>query len=69
MPLPVTLENIVVQKMREMNVTQAKLASMLGIGTAKLSQILSNKRRPDVPFLKAIHEKLGLDGNLILEHV
>ena len=42
---------------------------MLGVGAPKLSQILNNKREPDVPFLKAIHEKLGVDGNFILEKV
>lgn len=69
MPLPVTISNVVAIKMQELNITQAKLAEMLNIGTAKLSQILNNKRKPDIPFLKAIHEKLGVDGNFILEHV
>lgn len=69
MPLPVTIENVVAVKMQEMNITQAKLAQMLNIGTAKLSQILNQKRKPDVPFLKAIHEKLGVDGNFILETI
>lgn len=31
--------------------------------------ILNGKREPDVHFLKAIHEKLGIEGNFILEHV
>jgi len=35
-----------------------KLAEILGIGASKLSQILNNKREPDVTFLKAIHEKI-----------
>ena len=69
MPLPVTLENVVSVKMRELNITQAELAGMLGMGTSKLSQILNSKRKPDIPFLKAIHEKLGVDGNFILEKV
>ncbi|MBX3164673.1 MAG: helix-turn-helix transcriptional regulator [Bacteroidetes bacterium] len=69
MPLPVTLENVVSVKMQELNITQAKLAQMLNMGTAKLSQILNHKRKPDVPFLKAVHEKLGVDGNFILERV
>ena len=69
MPLPVTVPAIVSQKMQEMNVTQNKLAELLGLGVAKLSLILNGKRKPDIPFLKAIHEKLGIDGNLILERV
>lgn len=69
MPLPVTVENIVNVKMQELDITQAKLAEMLNIGTAKLSQILNGKRKPDVPFLKAVHEVLNVDGNLLLEKV
>ncbi len=69
MPLPVTIETIVNAKMQEMDITQAKLAELLNIGTAKLSQILSKKRKPDISFLKAVHEKLGVDGNLIFDLV
>lgn len=69
MPLPITIQNVVSIKMSELDITQAKLAEMLNIGTAKLSQILNNKRKPDIPFLKAVHEKLGIDGNFILERV
>jgi len=69
MPLPVTIHSIVQQKITELDITQQKLADMLGIGTPKLSQILNGKRPPDVFFLKAVHEKLGIDGNFILEAV
>lgn len=67
MPLPVTIPAVVTAKMNEMGITQSKLATLLGLGAPKLSQILSGKRPPDVPFLKALHEKLGIDGNFILE--
>jgi HTH-type transcriptional regulator / antitoxin HigA len=69
MPMPVTINAVIQQKKTELEITQKILAEMLGIGTAKLSQILSGKREPDVPFLKAVHEKLGIDGNFILERV
>ncbi|MEO6284751.1 MAG: helix-turn-helix transcriptional regulator [Dyadobacter sp.] len=52
-----------------MNITQGKLAEMFGMGAAKVSQILNGKREPDVHFLKAIHQKLGIDGNFILDRV
>jgi HTH-type transcriptional regulator/antitoxin HigA len=67
MPLPVTVVSMVQEKIAEMDITQTELAKLFGIGKSKLSQILSGKRQPDIPFLKAIHEKLGIDGNLILE--
>jgi antitoxin component HigA of HigAB toxin-antitoxin module len=69
MPLTVTISAVVQQKISEMNITQGKLAEMLGIGAAKISQILNGKREPDVHFLKAIHQKLGIDGNFILDRV
>lgn len=69
MPLPVTVATVVQDKIEEMDITQAKLAEILNIGTAKLSQILNGKRKPDVTFLKAVHEKLNVDGNLLLEKV
>jgi len=34
---------------------------------AKISQILSGRREPDVDFLRGIHVKLGIDGNVLLE--
>ncbi|MCE6988261.1 helix-turn-helix domain-containing protein [Dyadobacter sp. CY323] len=69
MPLTVTINVIVQQKINELNITQGKLAEMFGMGQAKISQILNGKREPDVPFLKAIHQKLGIDGNFILDRV
>ena len=69
MPLPVTINALVQQKVTELDITQKQLAEMFNMGTAKISQILNGKREPDVPFLKAVHEKLGIDGNFILETV
>lgn len=67
MPLPVTIASVVQDKITEMAITQNQLAEMFGIGKSKLSQILNGKRQPDVPFLKAIHKSLGIDGNFILD--
>lgn len=68
-PMPKNLVEMVELKMLEKKINRTTLAQMLNIGTAKLSQILNRKRKPDVQFLKAIHEKLGLDGNFILKNV
>ena len=69
MPMPVTINSVVQQKVAEMDITQKQLADMFNMGTSKLSQILNGKRPPDILFLKAVHEKLGVDGNFILEAV
>lgn len=55
--------------MFENKLSQAKLADKIGIGTSKLSQILTGKRQPDVSFLKAIYRNLHLDPKFILDHV
>lgn len=65
-PLPITISDVVQQKIAEMNITQNKLAEIFEITNSKLSKILTGKRDPDILFLKAVHEKLGVDGNLIL---
>lgn len=66
-PAPKTLEGLIELKMYERKLKQKDLAKLLGIGEPKLSQIMSKKRKPDVAFLKAAHEQLGIDGNLLLE--
>lgn len=67
-PPPQTLEGIIELKMFEHRLTQKALAKLLGMGEAKVSQILNRKRSPDVAFLKAAHQKLGIDGNLLLAY-
>ncbi len=67
-PAPKTLEGLIELKMYERKLKQKELAQLLGIGEPKLSQIMSRKRKPDVAFLKAAHEYLGIDGNILLEY-
>ena len=67
-PVPKTLEGLIELKMYERKLKQKELAQLLGIGEPKLSQIMSRKRKPDVAFLKAAHEYLGIDGNILLEY-
>jgi HTH-type transcriptional regulator / antitoxin HigA len=68
MPLPVTINNMIEQKIVEQKITRAKLAKKLGFDAPKLSQILNGKRPPDVAFLKAAHLKLGIDASFLLEN-
>ncbi|HLO79663.1 MAG TPA: helix-turn-helix domain-containing protein [Chitinophagaceae bacterium] len=67
-PAPKTLEGLLELKMYERRLKQKELAKLLGIGEPKLSQIMSRKRKPDLKFLKAAHELLGIDGNILLEY-
>lgn len=68
MPIrPRTLREAVELRQRERKLTQAGLAKLLGIRPPKLSQILSGKRKADVAFLKAVHRRLHLDAEFVLE--
>lgn len=70
MPIrPRSLSEAIELRRAERKLTQAELARLLGVGAPKLSQILSGKRRADVAFLKAVHRKLKLDAEFILESV
>ena len=66
-PAPKTLEGLIELKMYERKLKQKELAKLLGLSEPKLSQILNRKRPVDVAFLKAVHERLGIDGNVLLE--
>lgn len=65
----VSLNLIIQNRLAEMNITQAKLSEIIDTTASKISKILSGKQEPDAHFLKAIHEKLGIDGNLLLEAI
>ena len=68
-PPPTTLEGMIELKMYERRLKQKELAKLMGLSEPKLSQILSGKRVPDVAFLKAAHQKLGIDASFLLNHV
>lgn len=66
---PETITEIIEQKMYENKMSQAKPAETLELGKSKLSEILSGKRKPDAPFLKALYKKLNIDPAFLLDHV
>jgi len=65
----ISLNLIIQNRLAEMNITQSKLSEIINTTTSKISKILSGKQEPDAHFLKAIHEKLGIDGNLLLDAI
>ncbi|MFN8346613.1 MAG: helix-turn-helix domain-containing protein [Spirosomataceae bacterium] len=68
-PAPTTLEGMIELRMYEMKLKQKDLAKTLGVSDAKLSLILSGKQKPDIPFIKAVHTKLNVSADFILQHV
>ena len=66
---PKTIPEMVELKMFEQKISQSTLAEKLGFSPSKVSEILSGKRKPDVPFLKGIYEQLQIDADFLLKHV
>ncbi len=68
-PIPKTIDGILELQMFEKKLKQKEMAALLGITETKLSEIIHHKRKPNVSFLTAMHRKLKIDGNLLLEIV
>jgi len=68
-PLPQTIQGLVELKMYENKLKQKEFAQKLNITDTKLSEIMHNKRKPSLSFLKALHEVFNIDGNLLLRMV
>ncbi|MBD2753972.1 helix-turn-helix domain-containing protein [Spirosoma validum] len=66
-PKPTTLTGMIEWKMYEMKLKQKDLAQLLGVETSRVSEVLNGKRRITLDLAKRLHEKLGIDGNFILE--
>ena len=66
-PMPETLQGLLELKMYERKIRQKEMAKMLHVTDTKFSEIMHNKRKPNISFLKALNEILGIDGNLLLK--
>lgn len=65
---PETIAEIIEIKLFEKRMTQVNLADELGMAKSKVSEILSGKRKPDVSFLKGVHQILKIDADFLLTH-
>ncbi|WP_169578053.1 helix-turn-helix domain-containing protein [Rudanella lutea] len=70
MPLPVpppkNLVDILEHKMYEQRMKQRDLARILNVSEARLSDVLSGKRKPNLDLAKRIHLRLGVDAETVL---
>ena len=69
LPIPTTLPDMIRMKMFQMRLSQSFAAKLLGVSDAKLSMIMNGKQKPDIYFVKAIHEKLNVDASHILQAI
>ena len=59
--------NLLARHVYEKKLKQKELAKLLNTTDTKLSEIMHSKRKPSLSYLKAMHEVLGIDGNLLLK--
>ena len=64
---PGTLIEMIRYKMFEMNLRQKQLAKVLDISEARISELLSGKRKINIELAKKLHTKLHIDAHFILE--
>lgn len=67
LPLPESLPEMIRMRMFQMHLNQSFAAKLLGVSDAKFSLIMRGKQKPDVYFIKALHDKFSVDANLILQ--
>ena len=66
-PRPSTLSGMIELKMYEMKLKQKDLAELLEVEASRVSELLNGKRKITLDLAKKLHERLGIDGNFILE--
>lgn len=69
LPLPESFPELIRMRMFQMQLNQGLVATLLGVSDAKFSLIMNGKQKPDIYFIKAVHEKLKVDGNQILHSI
>lgn len=65
--VPASLPDIVRFKLFQLRINHNLAAQLLGVSDAKFSLIMNGKQKPDIYFIKAIHEKLDVEANLLLK--
>jgi len=61
-----SLADVLKLRMYEMGLTQAALSRLLGVSPSRISEYLSGKCEPTLKIGRDIHDKLGIDANIIL---
>ena len=71
MPLPVpppkTLVQVLEYKMYKKHLKQRVMARLLEVSEARLSDVLTGKRKPNLDLAKRMHLRLGIDAAFILQ--
>ena len=69
LPAPKSLPDIIRYKLLQLHINQGFAARLLGVSDAKFSLIMNGKQKPDIYFIKAVHDKLEVDANVLLKAI
>ena len=69
LPMPENLPDIVLAKLTQLRINQGYAAQLLGVSHAKFSLIMNGKQKPDIYVIKAVHDKLEVDANVLLNAI
>lgn len=64
---PIGLPTLIELRMYELKLKQKDLATLLGIPAARISEYLNEKREITLEVAKALHQKLNIDSDIILQ--
>lgn len=67
MPLPTGVKDILEHYMHENKLNKTQLASQLEIPNSTLSEIMNGKKKLNMSIARKLHQKLNIDGNVLLE--
>lgn len=62
-----TLKEVIELRMFEMKLKQKDLANILGTSTSRVSEYLNGKRDITIDIARALHKKLDIDSDIILQ--
>jgi HTH-type transcriptional regulator/antitoxin HigA len=61
-----SLVDVIRLRLYEMNITQAKLAELIGISQARVSEIMTGKNEPTLKIARLISKKLDISPSIVL---
>ena len=61
-----SLIDVIKLRLYEMGITQTKLASMLGLSSARVSEIMNGKSEPSLKIGREISKQLNIDPAIVL---
>lgn len=61
-----SLIDVIKLRMYEMNLTQSKLAELIGVSPSRVSEYLNGKSEPTLQVAKQLHQKLNISPAVIL---